>query len=105
MPQITFQLREYQKDIVETAKNKNTLVILGTGLGKTAISVALSLERLIKFPDSKALILAPTKPLVNQHYQTFLNDTTFPKEKIAVVTGQISSNKREQIYNQAKIIL
>ncbi len=105
MYEIKFTPREYQKNIVETAKNKNTLVVLGTGLGKTAISVMLSLERLKKFPESKVLILAPTKPLANQHYQTFINDTNFPKEKIAVVTGQISPKKREQIYKEAKIIL
>ncbi len=105
MSQINFTLREYQKNILETAKNKNTLVVLPTGLGKTAVSVALSLERLTKFPGSQALILAPTKPLANQHYETFINHTDFPKEKTVLITGLISPKKREQIYKEAKIII
>jgi len=105
MPEITFSPRKYQKSIVETAKNHNTLVILPTGLGKTAISVMISLERLTKFPDSKALILAPTKPLASQHELSFKTQTNLSEEKIALVTGLISPKKREKIYKQVKVII
>ena len=59
--------REYQKAIFEIAKDNNTLVILPTGLGKTLIALMLSIDRLKKFPGQKILILAPTRPLVEQH--------------------------------------
>ena len=105
MFEIKLEPREYQKNILETAKNNNTLVILPTGLGKTLISVMLSLYRLNKFPESKSLILAPTKPLANQHFNSFIENTTIPKEKISLVTGLISPKKRENIYKEAKIII
>lgn len=105
MYKLNFQPREYQKNIVETAKNKNTLVILPTGLGKTAISIILTIERLIKFPESKALILAPTKPLCKQHLDSFQTQTNFPKEKIILITGLISPEKRTVLYKEAKIII
>ena len=62
-------LRLYQQAILATAAKKNTLVILPTGLGKTFIAVALAGLRMKG--SSKILILAPTKPLVNQHLRTF----------------------------------
>jgi len=100
-----FKAREYQKNILQTAKEKNTLCVLPTGLGKTAISVLLSIERLSKFPESKALILSPTKPLCQQHITSFQQITTIPKEKIILVTGLISPKKRILLYKQAKIII
>lgn len=105
MPQITFSLREYQKNIVETAKNKNTLVVVPTGLGKTKIGIALAIERLNKFPESKILICSPTKPLSNQIKNEFQDSTTLPKEKIILLTGLIPPKKREQMYKEAKIIV
>jgi len=63
--------REYQQRIFDTAKDNNTLVVLPTGLGKTLIALLLAIERLKQFPTSKILFLAPTKPLVEQHYESF----------------------------------
>ena len=40
--------RDYQKSILETAKENNTLVILPTGIGKTLIALMLSIERIKK---------------------------------------------------------
>ena len=63
--------REYQQKIFETAVKKNTLVVLPTGLGKTLIALLLAKERLNKFPNSKIVFLAPTRPLVEQHFSYF----------------------------------
>ena len=81
--------RTYQENIIKTAINNNTLVVLPTGLGKTAIAVILSVERLNEFPNSKILILAPTKPLSEQHLRTFKKRTTINPEKITLLTGMI----------------
>ena len=59
--------REYQKNIFETCKEKNCLVVLPTGIGKTLIALMLTIERISKFPGEKVVFLAPTKPLVEQH--------------------------------------
>ena len=57
-----FQPRLYQETILATAASKNTLVVLPTGMGKTAIAFMLAAQRLQHYPLSKILILAPTKP-------------------------------------------
>ena len=57
---MTFELREYQKNIINSVlKNGNSLVILPTGTGKTII--ACEIAKKIK---GKKLLLAPSKPLV-----------------------------------------
>ncbi|MDP9305801.1 MAG: DEAD/DEAH box helicase, partial [Thermoproteota archaeon] len=62
------RLREYQKIISNSALNKNTLVILPTALGKTIISLLVSVNILYNYKEKRILILAPTRPLVNQHW-------------------------------------
>ena len=63
--------REYQEKIYETCKEKNCLVILPTGLGKTLIALMLVIDRMKKFPTEKIVFLAPTKPLIEQHLNYF----------------------------------
>ncbi|HEX4920203.1 MAG TPA: DEAD/DEAH box helicase, partial [Candidatus Bathyarchaeia archaeon] len=61
------EAREYQRSIADSALKGNTLVVLPTGLGKTIIALLVAVERLARNPGKKALILAPTRPLVLQH--------------------------------------
>lgn len=96
--------REYQLNILSTAKNHNTLVILGTGLGKTAIALLLAIERIKQYPNSKILFLAPTRPLVNQHLDTFTKHLDLKKEELAVFTGLIKPEVRAELWKDAKII-
>ncbi len=99
------QARDYQTNIVETCKKKNCLVILPTGLGKTLIALMLAQERLKLFPQSKILFLAPTRPLVEQHYESFKKD--FPdanKLDLHIFTGKINPSKRTEIWKKAQII-
>ena len=62
--ELNLKPREYQQKIFEIARDRNTLVVLPTGLGKTLISLMLAVERKEKYPLSKVLMLAPTRPLV-----------------------------------------
>lgn len=98
------ELREYQKNILATAREKNTLVVLPTGLGKTVIALALSLERLNKFKDQKILFLAPTRPLVNQHYNFFLKHSNLDKTFISVLTGKLRGEKRKKIWMDSLVV-
>ncbi len=59
--------RLYQERIVATAVAHNTLVVLPTGLGKTAIALRVIAEYLLRYPTRSVLFLAPTRPLVVQH--------------------------------------
>ncbi len=101
---ISLSPREYQKTIFETAKNNNTLVVLPTGLGKTLIALLLSIERLKKHPGSKILFLAPTRPLVEQHYQTFKSLLPELFADLQLFTGSVPAQKREKIFQTAEII-
>ena len=96
--------RLYQETIIGTCINKNCLVVLPTGMGKTIIALMLASQRLKCFPNSKVLFLAPTRPLVEQHLQTFKKHFEIDKEKLAVFTGYVRPEKRSELWKQAKII-
>ena len=96
--------RSYQQEIFETSKEKNTLVCLPTGTGKTLNIVLLSIYRLNKIQDSKVAIISPTKPLSAQHFKTFKEYTNINENEIALVTGQIKPEKRIELYNKRVII-
>jgi ERCC4-related helicase/DNA uptake protein ComE-like DNA-binding protein len=100
----TFKPRLYQQTIFAKASMKNTLVVLPTGMGKTAIALMLSLHRLKNFKNSKVLFLAPTKPLVEQHKTTFESLCTLPKDKSVVFTGHIKPEKRQELWKNALVI-
>jgi Fanconi anemia group M protein len=100
----SIESRIYQENILRTAKRKNTLCVLGTGLGKTTIAVLLTANRIEKFPDSKILIMAPTRPLCAQHQKYFKDCLNIPEEDIILLTGKISPSKRIELYKEAKII-
>ena len=96
--------RLYQESILSSAVNKNTLVVLPTGLGKTPIAAVLAVERLNKYPESKILILAPTKPLTNQHYKSFKEFLDIPEEEMVVITGETKPVERVALYQNKKIL-
>ena len=100
----SFQAREYQKKIARTAADTNTLVVLPTGLGKTMIAIIVASEVLQKRPESKVMILAPTRPLVIQHYRTFKSQIVLPEESFAVLTGTVEPGMRELLWLKAKLI-
>lgn len=96
--------REYQLKILESCINKNCLVVLPTGLGKTLIALMLVIERLQKFPGEKVLFLAPTKPLVEQHFNYFKKHLPELFAEIEIFTGEINAEKRKKIWQTADII-
>lgn len=100
-----FTPRPYQLSILKTCKDKNTLVCIPTGLGKTKIAILLAIEQLNEFPNSKVLVLTPTKPLANQICNEFKECTTIEQEKIILLTGAIQPNKRKDLYENAQVII
>jgi Fanconi anemia group M protein len=99
-----FKPRTYQETIFARAVFANTLVVLPTGLGKTAIAIMLAIQRLNTYPNSKIVLFAPTKPLVDQHLQTFKDLTNIPGEDMVLFTGSTSPAKRIKLWENAKII-
>jgi Fanconi anemia group M protein len=121
------QPRRYQETIYAKAVAANTLVVLPTGLGKTMIAVMLAIQRLEQYgsmlpgassgagDDSarearaeakrgKVLILAPTKPLAQQHETTFRRYISMPEERFALFTGAIGPSKRQALWENTSII-
>jgi|TARA_Y100000034_G_scaffold30203_1_gene36825 Fanconi anemia group M protein len=96
--------RDYQKKIFETCLNKNCLVVLPTGLGKTLIALMLTIERMKKFPGEKVLFLAPTKPLAEQHLNYFKKHLPELFAEMQLFTGAINAEKRKKIWKTADII-
>ncbi|MCF7798733.1 DEAD/DEAH box helicase [Candidatus Woesearchaeota archaeon] len=96
--------RPYQYAIFQIAKDNNTLVVLPTGLGKTAISLLLAAQRLINFPHKKLVFLAPTKPLVEQQLRVFQESLLLPEEDFVLFTGNVSPQKRQEQWLRARIV-
>jgi Fanconi anemia group M protein len=106
MPQIiNFTPRLYQETIFSASAKQNTLVVLPTGMGKTAIAMMLIAHRLQQYPQSKCLIVAPTKPLVDQHAATLKTHLVDLQNKIVVFTGTIAPEKRAELWKDAQIIV
>ena len=103
--QDTIESRKYQLEIAKKCASKNSLVVLPTGLGKTIVGVYVAALTLEKYPPkSKILVLAPTRPLINQHYDSFKNLMTIPEELFVVLTGKINPEKRVEFFQEKQII-
>jgi Fanconi anemia group M protein len=95
--------RAYQINIIKsTYTGRNTLVILPTGLGKTIIAVFAIAKALHE--GKKALIVAPTKPLSEQHLNSLTKVLNVDKESLLLLTGSISKSKRGDMVANAKVI-
>jgi len=96
--------REYQSSIFNSCKDKNCLVVLPTGIGKTLIALMLTIERMCKFPGEKVLLLAPTKPLAEQHLNYFKKHLPELFADMQLFTGIINTENRKKIWRTADII-
>lgn len=96
--------REYQKRIFESCVHKNCLVVLPTGMGKTLIALMLTIDRMKKYPGEKVVFLAPTRPLAEQHLETFEKHLPELFGDIQLFTGKVKSKERKKIWQTADII-
>jgi len=96
--------RKYQQEIFENCKTNNCLVVLPTGIGKTLIALMLTIQRFIEFPREKVLILAPTKPLAEQHYNYFKKNLPELFGEITLFTGKVKAENRKKIWQSSDII-
>lgn len=96
--------REYQSAIYKTCEEKDCLVILPTGTGKTLLALMLTINRFKKYPLQKILILAPTKPLIEQHFESFKKNLPEDWADMQLFTGKTPSTKRKEIWETAEFI-
>jgi ERCC4-related helicase len=96
--------RAYQINIARSIyKGGNTLVILPTGLGKTFIAVLAIAYAL--HHGKKAVFLAPTKPLSEQHYAEMLKLLNIDNNALLLLTGSIPRKKRMELEQQARVLV
>ena len=101
----SIESRAYQKNIAESAFDKNALVILPTSLGKTIIAIMLTACTLYTYRRKRVMVVAPTRPLVLQHMKSFFSVLKLSQDKIAEITGKTPPLPRTAIWNNRDIRL
>ena len=99
-----FTPRLYQEHIFHTCTKQNTLVVLPTGVGKTAIFLLMAAYRLQMYPKSKVILLGPTRPLIEQYSSVFEEHFNIAKEEMVIFTGFVSPEKRAALWKNARVI-
>ena len=101
----SIEVRLYQQTIAQKACVKNTLVVLPTALGKTIISALVAAHFLYAHREMRVLIMAPTRPLVLQHKETYMKILKLKDEDAVTVTGKTPGAYRKHIWEgEARII-
>ncbi|MBD3215223.1 MAG: DEAD/DEAH box helicase [Candidatus Lokiarchaeota archaeon] len=99
------ELRKYQIDIASQCITKNSLVVIPTGLGKTVIAILIAAKTLeISPPNSKIIVMAPTRPLINQHLESFMKFLSIPDVQYAILTGKIPPEKRPEEFESHQML-
>lgn len=98
--------RAYQLEAVDCALADPTLLVLPTGLGKTAVEWAVIAERL-RAHGGKAVLVAPTNALVDQHRRMLLDMIAGSERDGALValTGATPPAKRGALWEAAELIV
>ncbi len=96
----SLEKRTYQVELAQIATEQNTLAVLPTGLGKTAIALLAIAHYLSKNVDNRCLILAPTRVLVHQHYSFLREHLELSEDEIGVLTGEDTIGDRKAIWEK-----
>jgi len=99
----SLEKRLYQETILDTCVKGNTLVVIPTGMGKTASAILLAAQRMNKI-GGKVMVLAPTRPLVEQHKKTFTRFMEIAEDDMKVFTGKVDPEQREREYKKATMV-
>jgi ERCC4-related helicase len=101
----SLESRAYQLSIAMRALDGHTMVVLPTGLGKTAVALLVAASRLYN-EGGRVMMLAPTKPLVEQHYRFFKKYLLIGENEGACVmfTGESPPDERRREFSGATVI-
>ncbi|MGC9517693.1 MAG: DEAD/DEAH box helicase [Methanomicrobiales archaeon] len=96
------ETRLYQQILAAgVLKKGNSMIVAPTALGKTIVAVLVAAERLKNIKNSKILVLAPSKPLVVQHEESFRE---FLRVTVTSITGDIKPGDREKRWDESQVI-
>jgi ERCC4-related helicase len=97
----TIRALPFQLDLARVGLTEDLLVVLPTGLGKTVIAVLLAAE-VLRRGDGKVVVLAPTRPLVQQHGTSF--QQWLVPLRAARFTGTVRRPVREGSWESADLV-
>jgi Fanconi anemia group M protein len=69
-------------------------------LGKSIVAAYVAAERLQRFPNKGVVMLAPTKPLVLQHFRTFQKLLSLEPDSVVWLTGEVEPDKRVDLWRK-----
>ena len=101
----TVARRAYQETLAAKALEKSSLIVLPTGLGKTIIALLVIAGRLDGQAGAKALVLSPTKPLVEQHAAFFRRTLAIDPDRVVVFTGSTPPEQRAELWRAATVVV
>lgn len=101
----SIEFRAHQKNIADSACNKNALVILPTALGKTIIAILVSAHALYNHRRKRVLAIAPTRPLVMQYMKSFFTVLKILQDQLTEIIGKTQPLPRTAIWNNKDIRL
>ncbi len=99
----SIEYRSYQEAIACNAVHRDTLVCLPTGLGKSVIAAYVAAERLRQLAEKSIVMLAPTKPLVLQHFRTFKKLLNVDQDAFVWLTGEVGPDERAELWKKRVI--
>lgn len=95
--------REFQVAIALRALREGTLVVLPTGIGKTLIAVLVAAEVLHR-GRGRVLVLAPTRPLAQQHLESLRRFLADPAG-LELFTGGMPATERARRWAAARAVV
>lgn len=99
------EFRGYQVNLARMAARENTLVVLPTGMGKTVVAL-LAIADALQAGAKRILVLAPTRPLVEQHGAWFAAMLVAPwSDQVQALTGTQAPAKRAAAYAQDGVVV
>ncbi len=94
--------REYQTALARICAKESALVVIPTGMGKTIVALR-TIAEVLHEKGGRALVLAPTKPLVEQH-RDVLQDL-LPNVKVGSMTGETAPDKRAAAWESNQVVI
>ena len=95
------EARDFQVGIADECLDRNTLVVIPTGLGKTVIAALVIAETLNRI-GGRALFLAPSRPLADQHAGTL--DSVLRLGGTACLTGTEAQPRRARRWATRRLL-
>ena len=84
------EARAYQLKALKNILHSSTLLVLPTGMGKTPIELMAVADKIYESPHKKVIFLAPTNPLLAQHYKDARKFLNISQESIIMINGGIN---------------